>query len=69
LIPALLQCEELIAQIDECRSAALAPKLEFEQSTIESQSLFNVTDLERYVIETNGARFSCFSHGALQRML
>ena len=64
-----LKREELVAQIDEGRCAALAAKFELEQSTAESQSLFNVTDLERYVIETNGARFSCFSHGALQRML
>ena len=56
LSPALLQCEELVAQIDEGRSAALAPKLEFEQSTVESQSLFDVTDFERYVVETNRAR-------------
>jgi hypothetical protein len=31
-----------------------------------SQSLVNVTDLERYVVETDRASFSCFSHGALQ---
>ena len=56
---------ETVAKIDEGRSAALAPKFEIEQSTVERQSLFNVTDLERYVVETNGARFSCFSHGTL----
>jgi uncharacterized protein YigE (DUF2233 family) len=67
--PALLQCEELVAKIDEGRSAALAPKLEVEQSTVESQSLFDISDLERYMIETNGSRFSCFSHGTLQQMM
>jgi hypothetical protein len=46
----------LLTQIDEGRSAALAPKLEVEQSTVESQSLFDVTDFQRYMIETNGAR-------------
>jgi hypothetical protein len=66
---ALLQCEELVAQIDECRSAALAPKFEIEQSTVESQSLFDITDFERYVVETNGARFSCFNHGALHQLV
>ena len=44
LSTAFLQCEELVAQIDEGRSAALAPKLEIEQSTVESQSLFEITD-------------------------
>ncbi len=69
LSPAFLQCEELVAQIDESRVVALAPKLEFEQSTVESQSLFDVTDFDRYVVETNRARFSCFRHGTLQRFV
>ena len=54
---ALLQCEKLVAKIDEGRSAALGPKFEIEQSTVEGQSLFNVTDLKRYVVETNSSRF------------
>jgi hypothetical protein len=63
----LLKREELVAQIDEGGSGALTPQFEIEQSTVESQSLFNVTDLKRYVVETNCASFSCcFSHGALQ---
>jgi hypothetical protein len=36
--------------------------------TVESQSLFDITDLESYVIETNGARFSCFRHTGLQQL-
>ena len=52
---ALLQREELVAQIDEGRSLALAAKLEVEQATVESQSLFDVTDLESDMVETNGA--------------
>jgi hypothetical protein len=39
------------------------------QPTVERQSLFNVTYLERYGVETNGARFSCFSHGTLQQLV
>src|ERR1700686_4704167 len=66
LRPALLEREELVAQIDEGRGAALAPKLKIKQSTVEAQSLFDVTDLEGYMIETNGARFSCSRHRALQ---
>jgi hypothetical protein len=61
----LLERQELVAQIDEGRGGALAPKFELQQSTVENQSLLYITDLERYVVETNGARFSCFSHGAL----
>jgi hypothetical protein len=41
----LLQCEELVAEIDEGRRAALAPKFEIEQSTVESQSFFDITRL------------------------
>jgi hypothetical protein len=65
--PSLLQCEELVAQIDEGRTAALAPKLEVEQSTVKSQSLFDVTNFERYVVETNGVRLFCFSHATLHQ--
>src|SRR5882724_1213241 len=65
---ALLQREKLIAKIDEGRGAALAPKFEIEQSAVESQSLFNVTDLESDMIETNGARLSCLGHRALQQL-
>jgi hypothetical protein len=59
----LLEREELVAQIDEGRRAALAAKFELEQSTVERQSLFDISDLERYVVETDRASFSCFSHG------
>jgi hypothetical protein len=62
-----LKREELVAQIDEGRCAALAAKFELEQSIVESQSLFNVADLERYMVETDCASFSFFSHGILQR--
>jgi len=69
LSTAPLQCEKLIAQIDEGRIAALAPKFEIEQATIESQSIIDITDFERDVVETNDARFSCFSHVALHQLL
>jgi hypothetical protein len=55
----------LVAQIDEGRGGALAPKLESEQPTVEGQSLFNITDFERDVVEANGACFSCFNLGVL----
>jgi hypothetical protein len=60
-----LERQELIAQIDEGGSSALAPQFKVEQSTIEGQSLVDVTDFERYVVETNGTRFFCVIHGAL----
>jgi hypothetical protein len=56
---ALLQRKELVAQIDEGRSLTLAAKFEFEQATVEGQSLFDVTDLEGDMIETDGTRFLC----------
>src|SRR4029079_2152753 len=39
LSSAFLQCEELVAQIDKCRSTAFASKLELEQSTTNAQRL------------------------------
>src|SRR2546423_5152196 len=65
---ALLKCEKLVAKIDEGRRAAFAPKLEIEQSTVESQSLVEIADLKSYMIETNGARFSCLRHWALRQL-
>src|SRR2546428_10372065 len=43
LSTAFLQCEELVAQIDEGRGVAFGPKVEVEQSTVESQSFFDIT--------------------------
>src|ERR1044072_5892677 len=62
-----LQREKLVAQIDEGRGVALAPKLELEQSTVESQSLFDIADLESDMIETNGACFSWLGDGNSDR--
>jgi hypothetical protein len=58
-----LQGEELVSQTDKRRSAALAAKFEVEQPTVKSQSLLNITDFQRYVVATNGARLFCFSYG------
>jgi hypothetical protein len=43
----------------------LPRSLKNEQSTVESQSLFDITDFERYVVETNGARAFLVSTMAL----
>ena len=53
---ALLERKELVAQVDKGGGGAFAPQLKIEQATVESQSGFDVTDLERHVIETDGAR-------------
>src|ERR1700746_2960523 len=53
---ALLQRKELVAQIDEGHSVALAAKFEVEQPTIEGQPRFDITHLESGMIKTNGAR-------------
>jgi hypothetical protein len=54
-----------VAQIDESRSGAFAPKFKVEQLTIKSQSLLYVTNLERDVVETNRAPLLRFNHGSL----
>jgi hypothetical protein len=56
---ALLECEELIAQIDEGRGLAPAAKLEVEQATVERQRLIDITDLESDIVEADRARFLC----------
>src|SRR5262249_4806060 len=57
---ALLQREKLVAQIDERRGLALSAQLELEQTAVEGQRLLDVADLERDMVETDGARFPCF---------
>jgi hypothetical protein len=58
----LLQRKELVAHIDEGRSLALTARLEIEQATVEGQRLFDVTNLESDMIETDGTRFICLRH-------
>src|SRR5207245_2688154 len=53
---ALLERDELVAEIDEGRILALAAKLEIEQAAVERQSLLDITDLESDMIEADGAR-------------
>ena len=57
LSAALLQGDELVAQIDEGRSIALAAKLEFEQSPVKGQGLFDVSDFERYWLKPTARAF------------
>src|SRR6266508_6140002 len=57
LAAALLQREELIAQIDEGRGLAPAAQLEVEQAAVERQRRVDIADLERDMVETDGARF------------
>ena len=65
---ALLQGEELIAQIDEGRGLALAAQLEIEQAAVEGERLLDIADLESDMVETDGARFPCFRHGGLRQL-
>src|SRR5262245_9947371 len=60
---ALLQRQELVAQIDEGRGLALATQFEVEQATVECQRLLDIADLESDMVETDGARFFCLRHG------
>src|SRR5712692_1974632 len=66
LAAALLQREELIAQVDEGRAFALAAKLELEQAAVERQRLIDVADLERDMVEADGARFPWLGHRGLR---
>src|SRR5262249_14836064 len=58
LSTALLEREELIAQIDEGRGLAPAAKFEVEQATVNRQGLIDIIHLKSDMIETDGARFS-----------
>src|SRR5215468_2189636 len=60
---ALLQRDELIAQIDERRGLALAAQFELEQAAVEGERLLDIADLESDVVETDGARFPWLWHG------
>src|SRR5262249_50569673 len=61
----LLQGDELVPQIDECHGIALATQFECEETPIKRQGLFDVTDLQCYVVESNEPRSCVFSHGIL----
>jgi hypothetical protein len=62
---AFLQSEELVPQIDESHGVALAAQLEFEETPVERQRLFDVADFQCYVVESNGARPYVFGHQLL----
>jgi hypothetical protein len=42
---------------------ALAAQREFEQAAVEGQSLLDVADLERDVVQSNSAGFAGLGHG------
>src|SRR5262249_6146673 len=67
LLTALLQRQELVAQIDEGRGLALAAQLEIEQAAGEGERLLDIADLESDMVETDGARLPCFRHGSLRQ--
>ena len=57
LCTALLERNELVAEIDEGCGIALASKLEGNNASVESQSSFDVTDLQSDMVETYGTCF------------
>src|SRR5215469_11248 len=61
----LLQGDELVPQIDERHGVALAAQFECEETPVKRQRLFDVTDLQRYVVESNESRPCVISHGIL----
>jgi hypothetical protein len=62
---ALLQSDELVPQIDERHGVALAAQLEFEETSVERQCLFDVPDFQCYVVEPDDARPYVFGHWIL----
>src|SRR5437762_9091306 len=61
---ALLERNKLVSQIDEGHRVSFASKFEFDKSSVESKSRFDVTDLESDMIEPDDARFFPFRHRA-----
>lgn len=57
-----------IAQIDESGVLALATQREFKQAAVEGQSLLDVADLERDVVQSNSAGFAGLGHGGCLQM-
>src|SRR5262249_12264268 len=56
LLAALLERDELIAEVDEGHGLALAAQLEREKLAIERQRLLDVADLERDMVEAHNSR-------------
>src|SRR6516162_3950748 len=65
LLTALLQGDELVAQVDEGHGVALTAQFEVEEAAIERQRLFDIPHFQRHMVEANEARFCQFSHRIL----
>ena len=68
LLAAFLKGKKLIAQIDESGVLALAAQREFKQSAVGGQSLLDVADLERDVVQSDSAGFAGLGHGGCLQM-
>jgi hypothetical protein len=55
----------LVAKIDEGHRPALAAQLKVEDAALECQRFLNVPDLQRYVVEADGARLCGANHSTL----
>ena len=67
LLAPFLKSNELIAKVDEGHSVTFATKFELEKAPIKRQRLLDIADLQRYVVQTDGARFflgSVYSKGS-----
>ncbi len=65
LAAALLQREELVAQVDEGHVLAFPAQLEVEEAGVKRQRCLDIAHFKRHVIETDGARFFGFRHQTL----
>jgi hypothetical protein len=50
-----LQCDELVAKINEGHRLALTAQLKVEDATIECQRFLDIADFQRYVVEADRA--------------
>ena len=68
LLAAFLKGKKLVAQIDEGGVLALAAQREFEQASVEGQSLLDIAHLERDVVQSDSAGFAGLGHGGCLQM-
>ena len=69
LFAAFLKGKKLIAKIDEGSMLVLAAQLEFKQASVEGQSIFDVSDLERDVVNPTARALLVLGMAAVSRCL
>jgi hypothetical protein len=65
LFASRLQCDELVAKIDEGHRLTLATQLKVEDAAIECQRFLDIADFQRDMVEADGARLCDADHSNL----